>query len=69
MDIRMPKLNGLQLYQRFKAINAKIKIIFVSCLDVSEELVTMLPDVKGNEVIKKPVDHEYFMRTVRSCAA
>ncbi len=69
MDIRMPKLNGLQLYQRFKAINAKIKIIFVSCLDVSEELVTMLPDVKGSEIIKKPVDHEYFMRTVRSCAA
>jgi two-component SAPR family response regulator len=68
MDIRMPKLNGLQLYQRFKAINTKIKIVFVSCLDAAEELITMLPDVKGNDIIRKPVDQEYFIRTVRSCA-
>ena len=69
MDIRMPKVNGLQLYQRFKALSANIKIIFVSCLDAAEELVTMLPDVKSGEVIRKPVDQEYFMRVVKSCAA
>jgi two-component system, OmpR family, response regulator ChvI len=66
MDIRMPKLNGLQLYQRFKAMNAKIKIIFVSCLDAAEELVTVLPDVKSSDVIRKPIDHEHFIRTIKS---
>jgi two-component system, OmpR family, response regulator ChvI len=69
MDIRMPKINGLQLYQRFKALSANIKIIFVSCLDAAEELVTMLPEVKSSEVLRKPVDQEYFMRVVKSCAA
>jgi CheY-like chemotaxis protein len=66
MDIRMPKVNGLQLYQRFKAISANIKIIFVSCLDAAEELVTMLPDVKSDDIIKKPVDHEHFRRIMKS---
>jgi CheY-like chemotaxis protein len=66
MDIRMPKLNGLQLYQRFKAMNARIKVIFVSCLDAAEELVTVLPDVKSSDVIRKPIDHEHFIRTIKS---
>src|SRR5207248_4292447 len=32
MDIRMPNLNGLQLYYRLKAINPDIRIMFVSAL-------------------------------------
>ena len=33
LDIRMPGLNGLQLYYRLKAINRNIKILFVSALE------------------------------------
>jgi two-component system, OmpR family, response regulator ChvI len=33
LDIRMPGLNGLQLYYRLKATNRNIKILFVSVLD------------------------------------
>jgi YesN/AraC family two-component response regulator len=29
MDIRMPNLNGLQLYYRLKAINPNIKFLFI----------------------------------------
>ena len=28
MDIRMPQLNGLQLYQRLRAINSTVRILF-----------------------------------------
>ena len=33
LDIRMPGLNGLQLYYRLKAVNRNIKILFVTALD------------------------------------
>ena len=42
LDIRMPDLNGLELYNKLKTINKDIKILFVSALDASEELLTVL---------------------------
>jgi two-component system, OmpR family, response regulator ChvI len=63
LDIRMPGLNGLQLYYRFKAINRNMKILFVSALDAVPELVSMLPDIKT--VIKKPVALDDFINTVK----
>ncbi len=35
MDIRMPGLNGLQLYNRFKVINPDTKVLFVSDFDAA----------------------------------
>jgi DNA-binding response OmpR family regulator len=67
LDIRMPGLNGLQLYYRLKAINRNIKILFVSALDAVPELVSILPDVKTtNDIIKKPVALDDFIMTVKT---
>jgi two-component system, OmpR family, response regulator ChvI len=67
LDIRMPGLNGLQLYYRLKAINRNIKILFISALDAVPELVSILPDVKTtNDIIKKPVALEDFITTVKN---
>jgi CheY-like chemotaxis protein len=65
MDIRMPNLNGLQLYNRMKAINSSVKVLFVSALDAVEELVSILPDIKRNSIIRKPVEKDHFVRTVQ----
>jgi CheY-like chemotaxis protein/class 3 adenylate cyclase len=65
LDIRMPRLNGLQLYYRIKAINHNIKIIFVTALDVADELVNILPDMKSDCIIKKPVDNTHIINAVR----
>ncbi len=66
LDIRMPGLNGLQLYYRLKAINRNIKILFVSALDAVPELTGILPDVKStNDIIKKPVALDDFVSAVR----
>ncbi len=68
MDIRMPNLNGIQLYYRMKAINPDIKILFVSALDAAQEMVSILPDVGVQEVIKKPVDQKQFLYKIKTAA-
>lgn len=65
LDIRMPDLNGLELYNRLKAINKDIKILFVSALDASEELLTVLHGFQLENLIKKPVEQNYFISTVK----
>ena len=69
MDIRMPGLNGLQLYNRLKAINMSTKVLFVSALDVAEELISILPDVRYKDIIRKPVEQAHFVSTVRAALA
>ncbi|HEX2305498.1 MAG TPA: response regulator [Nitrososphaeraceae archaeon] len=65
LDIRMENLNGLQLYQCMKALNPSSKIIFASALDAAKELTTMLPGITSQEIIKKPIDKENFLRSIK----
>ena len=60
-DIRMPNLNGLQLYHRLKAINKNIKILFLSALEVSEEITSIFPELKFEDIIRKPISKEHFV--------
>ncbi|MFL6452477.1 MAG: response regulator [Nitrososphaeraceae archaeon] len=66
MDIRMPNLNGIQLYYRLKAINPNIKILFVSALDAAQEMVSILPSIGLDDVIRKPADIEQFLFKVKT---
>ena len=66
VDIRMPRINGLQLYHRLKRISMSVKVLFVSALDAAAELVSILPNANEIRVIKKPADQEHFMSAVRA---
>jgi two-component system response regulator ChvI len=66
LDIRMPGLNGLQLFYRIKAISPNTKIMFISALDIAEELTSILPNVKDGDIIKKPVKREHFVSKINS---
>jgi CheY-like chemotaxis protein/class 3 adenylate cyclase len=66
LDIRMPRLNGLQLFYRIKAISPATKIMFISALDIAEELTSILPDIKYDDIIKKPLKREYFVSKINS---
>lgn len=65
LDIRMENLNGLQLYQCMKAINPTSKLLFASALDAAKELTSILPYIQSQDIIKKPVDRENFIKTVK----
>ncbi len=66
LDIRMAKLNGLQLFSKIKRISTNTKVIFVSALDIAEELVSIFPDVRYDDFIKKPVEKELFVSKIKS---
>jgi two-component system, OmpR family, response regulator ChvI len=66
LDIRMPSMNGLQLYRRLKAIDPYIKVIFLTSLEATEELVSVLDGVTSVDVMKKPIDRKHFLQRVRA---
>lgn len=66
LDIRMSSMNGLQLYRRLKAIDPYIKVIFLTALEATEELVSVLDGVTSVDVMKKPIDRKHFLQRVRA---
>jgi CheY-like chemotaxis protein/class 3 adenylate cyclase len=64
LDIRMPSLNGLQLYHRLKAIDKNTKILFLSALEASEEITSLFPDLKPGDIIRKPVSKEHLVEKI-----
>jgi two-component system, OmpR family, response regulator ChvI len=63
-DIRMPKINGVELYLKLKAVRGDIKILFASCLELAEEILSVMPGVKRNQLIKKPIEQREFIEIV-----
>jgi|SRR3954466_5691689 two-component system response regulator ChvI len=66
LDIRMPRLNGLQLYYRMKSIQMNTEIIFITALDAAEELVSIIPGIRlDKHIIKKPIKRELFLNKIK----
>jgi two-component system, OmpR family, response regulator ChvI len=65
LDLRMAGLNGLELYKRLKSISTDVKILFVSALDVVPEIVSVLTDVKNDDILRKPISMEELIRAVK----
>jgi CheY-like chemotaxis protein len=68
LDIRMPEMNGFQIYYKFKAMNPNIKILFVTALDViGDELASMLPGFSSErDLIKKPLSSDQYINKIKS---
>ena len=64
-DIRMPGINGLELYRKLKAIKHDIKVIFATCLEIAEELLTLMPELNHDQLIKKPIEKKQFIDIVK----
>jgi CheY-like chemotaxis protein len=53
MDIRMPGLNGIQLYSKFKIMSPDLKVFILSALDAIDELLSIFPEIKSNDILRK----------------
>jgi CheY-like chemotaxis protein len=66
MDIRMPGINGIQLYRKLRAINPHTKILLVSALDIVHELIESIPGIDMKEIVRKPIEPEDFILKIKS---
>ena len=66
MDIRMPGLNGIQLYSKIKVMNPDIKVLFLSALDAVEELLSIFPEIKNSEIIRKPIEPQALLLKINT---
>jgi YesN/AraC family two-component response regulator len=55
-DIRMPKMNGFELYRRIKEKNPSMKIAFITAFEINkEEFNKVLPSIDVKDFIIKPI--------------
>jgi DNA-binding response OmpR family regulator len=59
LDIRMPKMNGFELYREMRKLDGRANVCFLTAFDVHRvEFEKMFPDVKVKAFLKKPVTIE-----------
>ena len=66
LDIRMKNLNGFQLHQQIKSIDPTIKVLFVTALDILDELLSIVPGISKGQIMRKPVDKKIFTNTIKN---
>lgn len=64
IDVRIPTINGIQLYQIMRIIDLNIKTLFISALDAVSEIEGILPGIKTEDILKKPFNIDEFYSKV-----
>jgi two-component system, OmpR family, response regulator ChvI len=64
-DIRMPEINGIELYMSLKAIKNDVKVLFASAIELAEEILSVMPGVRREQLIRKPVEQKVFIDLVK----
>lgn len=55
-DIRMPKINGFELYRRIRESNPQMKVVFITAFEINkDEFSKVIPSVDVIDFISKPV--------------
>jgi DNA-binding NtrC family response regulator len=68
LDIKMPKMNGIELSVEIRKIDDKVKITFMTAFDIrKEDLKTAVPALKDEEplIIRKPIPIDDFVIKVK----
>lgn len=67
LDIRMPKMNGFDLYRKMCKIDEKPRPCFITAFEIyEEEFKKIFPDSKVKCFIKKPVSRDNLIAQIRA---
>jgi CheY-like chemotaxis protein len=68
LDIKMPKMNGIEFYQRMKEIDKKVKVCFITASEIHYyEKITkeLLPTLRARRLIRKPIKIEDLVKDLK----
>lgn len=67
LDIKMPTMDGFELYRQIRRIKDKVKVIFFSATErYFEDLKNLFPAIDKRQFIRKPITIDDFVREVRA---
>lgn len=70
LDIKMPGMNGFELFNEIRAVNDKIKVCFITAFDLQKEMkdlkTSSLSEEKLPAVIQKPISIDDFVAMIRA---
>src|SRR5438093_6371713 len=56
LDVRMPRMNGFQVYRELKKVDQDTKICFLTAFEIHEsEFTKLFPDIDAQFFLKKPI--------------
>jgi DNA-binding response OmpR family regulator len=66
LDIKMPKMNGFELYQRLQEIDLKVKICFITAFELYfDEFQRTFPKLKVECFVRKPVSIDVLSKVIK----
>ena len=68
LDIKMPKMNGIEFYQKMKEIDKKVKVCFITASEVyyfKEITKELFPILGVRRLIRKPIKIEDLVKELR----
>jgi CheY-like chemotaxis protein len=67
LDIRMPNMNGFELYDKIEKIDNKVKACFVSAYDIEDKVLRkQFPSLEVKCFLPKPVSIKVLMRKLET---
>jgi len=69
IDIRLPKMDGFELYDKMKEIDNKVKVCFMTAYEINYKALRAifpLSDLEEGCFIRKPVNIEDFIGRVKA---
>jgi CheY-like chemotaxis protein len=68
LDIKMPKMNGFELYQKIKDIDDKAKVCFITAYEESlNDMETLFPNLEEVDCfVRKPIEMHNLVNIVKS---
>jgi response regulator RpfG family c-di-GMP phosphodiesterase len=69
-DIRMPRMNGFELYRHIKEKNPSMRIAFITAFEINkEEFNKVMPSVNVTDFISKPLSVSSLITKLKSMLA